>query len=500
MAPRTFARRFRAETGATPHDWLTGQRVLFARRLLEDSDLGVDSIADAGRFRQRGHPAASLRPPAEHDTAGLPGDVQGHIRCDRGGAGKHCRHGDDDSRANRVRALRSDRRPGQADGAAGVLHAGHRGAAARATGCWSATAAATSRTRTSAVTCTTCSPSSAPSRTGARGRSSASRLRFAGGGFDTDDPGSLLDVIAEARRRARPEARSWCTIWPYRRWPSRRLTEALGAHGLAEGARVVFEKPFGTSPDGFRKLNRRCTGCWTRSRSIGSTISWARRRPRTCTCCGSPTSCSRRCGTASTSRRADRRAGDARASTTGPVLRRHRRRAGHAGHPPVPGGGRGGDGAAGQPGRRRSAGRPGEGDRQVPAAGPGRGGARPVRRIQRRRGRRTAARRTDTFVAARLWIDNAALARACRSCCAPASGWRRASSGSASFSGRPPGPLRRAAGQANVLSFSLGRRRRDRPVAAGQAARRRAGAGPAPVSLPLAELPERANRCRRTSG
>ncbi|GID91759.1 GlxA family transcriptional regulator [Amorphoplanes digitatis] len=50
MAPRTFARRFRAETGATPHDWLTGQRVLLARRLLEDSDLGVDAIAVRAGF------------------------------------------------------------------------------------------------------------------------------------------------------------------------------------------------------------------------------------------------------------------------------------------------------------------------------------------------------------------------------------------------------------------------------------------------------------------
>ena len=30
MAPRTFARRFRSETGATPHDWLTNQRLLLA--------------------------------------------------------------------------------------------------------------------------------------------------------------------------------------------------------------------------------------------------------------------------------------------------------------------------------------------------------------------------------------------------------------------------------------------------------------------------------------
>jgi transcriptional regulator GlxA family with amidase domain len=57
MAPRTFARKFRSETGATPHDWLTGQRLLFARRLLEDSDLGIDSIAARAGFGS----AATLR-------------------------------------------------------------------------------------------------------------------------------------------------------------------------------------------------------------------------------------------------------------------------------------------------------------------------------------------------------------------------------------------------------------------------------------------------------
>jgi transcriptional regulator GlxA family with amidase domain len=50
MAPRTFARRFKAETGATPHDWLTGQRVLLARQLLEDTDLGVDAVAAHAGF------------------------------------------------------------------------------------------------------------------------------------------------------------------------------------------------------------------------------------------------------------------------------------------------------------------------------------------------------------------------------------------------------------------------------------------------------------------
>ena len=34
------------------------------------------------------------------------------------------------------------------------------------------------------------------------------------------------------------------------------ITAALGQHGLAEDARVVYEKPFGTSPESFRKLNR----------------------------------------------------------------------------------------------------------------------------------------------------------------------------------------------------------------------------------------------------
>jgi AraC family transcriptional activator FtrA len=45
MSDRTFARRFSAETGTTPHKWLTQQRILAARGLLEESDLGVEQIA-----------------------------------------------------------------------------------------------------------------------------------------------------------------------------------------------------------------------------------------------------------------------------------------------------------------------------------------------------------------------------------------------------------------------------------------------------------------------
>lgn len=50
LSPRTFARRFRAETGATPHHWLTGQRILLAQRLLEESEHGIDTVADFAGF------------------------------------------------------------------------------------------------------------------------------------------------------------------------------------------------------------------------------------------------------------------------------------------------------------------------------------------------------------------------------------------------------------------------------------------------------------------
>jgi AraC family transcriptional regulator, transcriptional activator FtrA len=45
MSPRTFARRFVASTGTTPYQWLLRERVLFAQRLLETSDLPIDAVA-----------------------------------------------------------------------------------------------------------------------------------------------------------------------------------------------------------------------------------------------------------------------------------------------------------------------------------------------------------------------------------------------------------------------------------------------------------------------
>jgi AraC family transcriptional activator FtrA len=45
MSPRTFARRFRQTTGATPRAWLDRQRLLVAERLLERGDDTVEAIA-----------------------------------------------------------------------------------------------------------------------------------------------------------------------------------------------------------------------------------------------------------------------------------------------------------------------------------------------------------------------------------------------------------------------------------------------------------------------
>jgi glucose-6-phosphate 1-dehydrogenase len=86
-------------------------------------------------------------------------------------------------------------------------------------------------------------------------REFAKRLRFAGGGFDTSTPGSLLDVIADARTEIGGNAQlvHYLAVPPVA-FPE--ITKALGTHGLAKGARVVYEKPFGTSPESFRKLNR----------------------------------------------------------------------------------------------------------------------------------------------------------------------------------------------------------------------------------------------------
>jgi transcriptional regulator GlxA family with amidase domain len=46
MSVRTFTRRFREETGQTPGEWLTRQRVNRAAELLETTDLSIDRVAE----------------------------------------------------------------------------------------------------------------------------------------------------------------------------------------------------------------------------------------------------------------------------------------------------------------------------------------------------------------------------------------------------------------------------------------------------------------------
>jgi AraC family transcriptional activator FtrA len=65
---RTFARRFRAETGTTPLRWLHAQRVDHARRLLEGSELPVEAIARRCGFGS----AAILRQHFRRATATTP--------------------------------------------------------------------------------------------------------------------------------------------------------------------------------------------------------------------------------------------------------------------------------------------------------------------------------------------------------------------------------------------------------------------------------------------
>jgi transcriptional regulator GlxA family with amidase domain len=50
MSDRTFARRFVAETGTTPLKWVTTQRVLHARTLLEQTRMGIEQIAAESGF------------------------------------------------------------------------------------------------------------------------------------------------------------------------------------------------------------------------------------------------------------------------------------------------------------------------------------------------------------------------------------------------------------------------------------------------------------------
>ncbi|WP_420121969.1 glucose-6-phosphate dehydrogenase [Nakamurella sp.] len=82
----------------------------------------------------------------------------------------------------------------------------------------------------------------------------SARVRFAGGGFTVDDPGELVDAVAKARQDLGESAQliNYFAVPPV---AFQGFTAAIGAHGLATGCRAVYEKPFGSSPEDFRTLN-----------------------------------------------------------------------------------------------------------------------------------------------------------------------------------------------------------------------------------------------------
>ena len=82
----------------------------------------------------------------------------------------------------------------------------------------------------------------------------AADLLFAGGGFRSHDPGSLLEVIDEAKSDlgSDPKIIHYLAIPPSTFAPT---TEAINTHGLSDGATAVYEKPYGTSPDSLAELD-----------------------------------------------------------------------------------------------------------------------------------------------------------------------------------------------------------------------------------------------------
>jgi transcriptional regulator GlxA family with amidase domain len=86
MSPRTLNRRFKAQTGTTPIQWLIRQRLIRARTLLETTTLPVEDIAGRSGFgsaialRQHFARALSTSPQAYRRTFHVTPDHRGHGR------------------------------------------------------------------------------------------------------------------------------------------------------------------------------------------------------------------------------------------------------------------------------------------------------------------------------------------------------------------------------------------------------------------------------------
>lgn len=83
MSERTFARRFRAETGTTPAAWVTRQRLARAQEMLERTDASVEEIArrcgfgSASVLRHHFARALDTSPQAYRRTFACPAEVVG---------------------------------------------------------------------------------------------------------------------------------------------------------------------------------------------------------------------------------------------------------------------------------------------------------------------------------------------------------------------------------------------------------------------------------------
>lgn len=82
----------------------------------------------------------------------------------------------------------------------------------------------------------------------------SAHLRFAGGGFTADDAGEVLAVLAAAREDLGDDAQlvHYLAIPPRAFLPT---TRAIAEHGLVDGCRIVYEKPYGTSLTTFTELD-----------------------------------------------------------------------------------------------------------------------------------------------------------------------------------------------------------------------------------------------------
>jgi glucose-6-phosphate 1-dehydrogenase len=135
----------------------------------------------------------------------------------------------------------------------------------------------------------------------------AGSVRFVQGSFDDDNAFDQLAATLgelEGSHGIGGNAAFYLSI-PPAMFPV--VLKQMQRTGMADNAqsggwrRVVVEKPFGHDLASAKELNALVDSVFGARTSSGSTTTWARRRSRTCWRCASPTRCSSRSGTPTTS-------------------------------------------------------------------------------------------------------------------------------------------------------------------------------------------------------